>query len=192
MKSKTFWLIVLVCVSPILLSNLLYYWMPLSIEADTHGELLPQAIPLEDFSASEVIAAERFDRSSLQGDWRLLIVENLNDCNQACEAEIVQMRQLRLALGEDLQRVQNTIVLTEPMNSTAKEKFLPAIPHFDILEDADALIAQIQSGFGIEPYKGGVFLIDPNGNLVMRYPLGDGPEGKTEDLRHLLKYNQLG
>jgi len=38
----------------------------------------------------------------------------------------------------------------------------------------------------------GVWVVDPNGNLVLRYNLAQPPEDLLKDLRRLLKVSRIG
>ena len=37
-----------------------------------------------------------------------------------------------------------------------------------------------------------ILLIDPLGNLMMRFPLSDDPKGMLEDIKKLLKLSRIG
>jgi hypothetical protein len=188
---KQLLLIVLVCTAPIILANAMFYFWE-SKGGYQHGELLTPVIPLENVSAQKIPNKELVDLKALQGKWRLIAIADMNSCNQACELELIEMRQIKLSMGEDLQRLKNTLLLIEPMTAENQQKYLKAFPLFDILENADEIISQVQAAFSLENARDGVFLIDPLGNIVMRYPLGSGPKGKSKDLHRLFKYNQLG
>ncbi|MEN8261544.1 MAG: hypothetical protein ABFS02_13370, partial [Pseudomonadota bacterium] len=43
-----------------------------------------------------------------------------------------------------------------------------------------------------EPIEGALFIMDPFGNLMMRYPPGFDPYGVKKDLSHLLRVSQIG
>jgi len=38
----------------------------------------------------------------------------------------------------------------------------------------------------------GIYLVDPLGNVMMRYPPGANPSGMLKDLTRLLKYSWVG
>ncbi|HXH04315.1 MAG TPA: hypothetical protein VNN09_13510, partial [Candidatus Competibacteraceae bacterium] len=105
--------------------------------------------------------------------------------------------QVRLALGKDLERVQALFLMatapgTEQLGWLARE-------HPELTSGvADAATrAFFRDAFPNGAAEGEwIYLIDPLGNLFMRYPAAMRAEreakGLLEDLRHLLKYSKLG
>lgn len=194
MNKVTLILIVIVCTAPIILANALFYVAPEWLSGTKgiqHGELLPNAVPLKNFEARSLDDQSAYGVEELKGHWRLITMANLDDCDDACELELIQLRQLRLALGEDLQRLRNVIMTRQDVSDGNLKKYQEAFPRFDIIGEADEVIQQIKQAFNSPVKVGDVFLVDPLGNLVMRYESGSGPEGKVDDLRRLFKYSQL-
>ena len=160
------------------------------VNMQNHGELIQPPRPLKLFS----ITGERdylFSNKDIEGKWTLLYLGS-DQCNLHCEADLFKMRQVRLVLGRDSQRVQriflaltdeidlveNNSVLNkhEDMQTTVinKSQFYNHLPQFkDMQEDR-------------------IYLIDPLGNLMMFYPNDATAKGMKKDLKRLLKVSKIG
>ncbi len=103
------------------------------------------------------------------------------------------MRQVRLALGKDRERV-NTLLLLEETPAPALRQWL-ADQHAALLVGvADrAARAELVGAFPTPGAMGGwIYLLDPLGNLLMRYPVASEPRGMFKDLQRLLRLSKVG
>lgn len=167
---------------------LVQIWRPSG--GGAHGELLHPARPLPALvlqQAGESITVETL----IDHHWTLLYWLS-NDCNSLCERSLYHMRQVRLALGKDANRVQTVLALDSP----------PPQGLSDWLAGEHAAMARIQADGALPTFladvfaagdpEGWIYLVDPLGNLLMRYA-GDGdPSGMLDDLKRLLKLSRIG
>ena len=123
----------------------------------------------------------------LQGHWTLVHVLT-GPCARECQEALARTRQVQLALGEDVNREQRLLVIGGP------ERALRA----DLPHDLPVALA---SGDWLEPFRFadggqeqslGIFLIDPQGYLMMRYPHDVEQPGLLADLERLLKISKIG
>jgi hypothetical protein len=184
---RTLLLLAVVFLGPMAVAMALYYtgfaWRPQGSTA--HGILYQPPRPLPDADLTPIGAAP--DRSRLHGKWTLIYV-GPGPCDPACRTALVEMRQVRRALGRDLDRVQRLYLVT---GGEADSQYLQA-EHPGI-----AIIADGPDGGNIgrivgASQPGDIFLADPLGNLVMRYPAGTGMKGMHADLKRLLKLSTVG
>ena len=156
-----------------------------------HGELLSPTrlvelryAPLSDVRSGSAVA---------RGRWVLVYLGSATGCDDRCRNGLYTLRQTRLALGRDLERV-TTLVLVEDRPATAFRHWL-AVEHpamtvglGDAATRSDLLGAFPQPGRAGEWF----YLLDPLGNLVMRYPIDTEPRGLLQDLQRLLKWSKIG
>lgn len=180
---RTILLLFLVFVAPLAASWLLYLNTDrLGLPTTNQGEFVkpPRALiyanlplPLTGGSlASDYLSNHR---------WTLVYVGS-PDCGADCEQALNVTRQTRLALGEQVDRVQRLYLVDGK----------PAKP--GILEQDTALTVADASGEGVllrqfDPPAAAdrsIYVVDPHGYLVMRYSLDADPKGLLKDLRHLL------
>jgi hypothetical protein len=110
------------------------------------------------------------------GTWWLWVVP-VNACEGECEHALHQLRQLHALLNKDANRVRRALVQSGSPEISAIAARYPKLEFF--------------SG-RIQDLKPGVYIVDPIGNLVFRYPLADAGKPVLEDLKKLLRVSQIG
>ena len=102
------------------------------------------------------------------------------------------LRQMRVALGRDVNRVQNLLIMQNPVNREL-DGFLTEYPNLTVIDQADQSLLESFRLPGIEPGETSIlYLIDPAGNLMMTYPAVNDPSSILSDMRRLLKVSQIG
>lgn len=142
-------------------------------KTSNYGELIVPARPL----AGEVFAR-------LRGRW-LLVTFDAAACDAYCERKLYFMRQVRRAQGKDEERIARLWLLTDA-----------AAPRTALLEavegthraPAGALAAQFPAAGALADH---IYVVDPLGNLMMRYPRDPDPSRMLKDLQRLLKVARL-
>jgi cytochrome oxidase Cu insertion factor (SCO1/SenC/PrrC family) len=177
---------------PLALSFYLYYgtgWRPAG--GAQHGELIDPARPLPAASlqqADGTTTGEEF----LRGRWHLVYLGD-GDCTAACRDALVKSRQVRLALDKDISRVGRVFLYEGP----APDPELLSAGHPDLV--AASLSGESAAGLravfapGPEPAAADyLYIVDPLGNLMMRYPPDATPRAILTDLERLLKLSHIG
>ena len=173
---------------PLIASFILYYglhWAPAG--TTNHGELLQPARPLPQVELPDLDG--RFVADAFRGHWTLVYV-NDGRCHQACRDSLVFMRQTRLSLNQDMTRVERVLLVTSGL---ADRVFLmrehPGLVALDGSgERAQLLLAE----FPRDGDDHALFVVDPLGNLMMRYDVRLPPRGLLSDLRQLLRLSHIG
>ena len=147
-----------------------------------HGDLLQPVIPIAD---------ELPDSSLLKnigGRW-LLLYNNSGACEDACNHALYILRQSRLTLGNEMDRLGRVLLRVESAPDTVipGENYAGTI----ILTD-DALSEWLQDKKPAAATPGGYFLVDPLGNLVMYFSPDIDPSAMVEDIGHLLELSRIG
>jgi cytochrome oxidase Cu insertion factor (SCO1/SenC/PrrC family) len=128
-----------------------------------------------------------FRLSQLRGKWVMLAFDRPG-CDESCVRKLYYMRQIRVAQGESMDRVERVWILTGAGKPSAA--LLAAYPGMQVAREPSP---QFESGF---PAADGVvhhvYLIDPRGNVMMRFPRDPNPSRMLKDLQHLLKYSSAG
>jgi cytochrome oxidase Cu insertion factor (SCO1/SenC/PrrC family) len=172
------------------------YWNPqlLPAERANHGTLLYPPRPLP-----ETIAWRRLDggralgAEDLRGKWTLVTLAR-GACTSACVNNLYIMRQARLALGSGMQRVRRLLLVVDPALHDELARALVPYPGTMVAIGAEAEFAEFLATLAeahAEPYDH-VFIVDPRGNVMMRYAPGFDGVGLVTDLERLLKVSQIG
>jgi cytochrome oxidase Cu insertion factor (SCO1/SenC/PrrC family) len=160
-----------------------FQWVP--GHTGNYGKLLP---PRQVPGGGLVrLDGQPFSLASLRGKWVMLQFDTAA-CDAYCERKLYFMRQLRVAQGKDMDRMERVWVLTD--GGAPRPKLLTAIEGTDVVRARNGTFA---AAF---PHRGSVtdhiYLIDPLGNLMMRFPRNPNPSKMLKDLQRLLKYSQIG
>lgn len=169
----------------------LYYaggWRPAG--STNHGELISPARPLaqNDFVTLGGSAAKE---DLFRGKWTLLYIDD-GRCDDTCRQALWTIRQTRLLLAEDMDRVQRVFIAESNCCDSA---FLttehPGLETLQLQGDkAQAWLDQFpRDAAGVTPY---IFIVDPLGNLMMRFDSRQNPKGLLQDLEKLLKLSHIG
>jgi len=155
----------------------------------THGALIDPARPLEAFSVPASGNGDAFTLEDLRGRWTLVQMVD-QACDAACAERLYYTRQIREALGRDRQRVQRVVLARSGRRTQGLEPLLAEHPDLLVLTSAEAGPLRGQLPAGVDART--VLLIDPLGNLMMRFDPDVPPDGILEDLEKLLKLSQVG
>ncbi|MGI9301534.1 MAG: SCO family protein [Gammaproteobacteria bacterium] len=177
--------------APLLGATFLYYWndsLPLPGSA-AHGELIHPARPIEQLALVNR-SGEPLDENFLRGRWTLVYLGS-ERCDLYCEASLFKMRQVRLSLGRDLGRVQRLFVQTASANLSDLDEILARHPRMMVASPREPAGSPLLGVFGDESIEA-VYLVDPLGNLMMRYGSDATSKGMLKDLKRLLKNSRIG
>lgn len=159
-------------------------------ETTNAGELVQPARPLA--GAPWVDAdGEPLPEGLLHGRWTYLLLAG-DGCGADCMDRLHLTRQLRISVNKDMPRVQRLLVVTRPPENLAQLR----AEHHDL--KVVVLDGAAWQGFSAQFATDGkasastVYMVDPLGNLMMRYLPQVPFKGMLQDLRRLLKASQVG
>jgi hypothetical protein len=161
---------------PLVLSFWLYYglhWRPRG--TTNHGELIAPVRPLPGH-----IFADK---------WSLVYIGN-GSCDADCRTTLVFMRQTRLSLNNEMTRVQRVFLATA--NCCDRVYLASQHPGLRVLDASQPAAQLLLAQFPQEARAQSLFVVDPLGNLMMRYDARLPPQGLLEDLQRLLQLSHIG
>ena len=157
----------------------------MATSSTAHGELIT---PVKLVADTNLAVPREEQDSPYPGRWTIVHVGN-GRCDQACTQSLYKTRQIRKALGKEDRRVQRFFLLTDatPLDPSIRQ----AHPGLSVFGANDALTDTFMSA--IQPYgTGNIFLVDPLGNLMMRFTPDTGMKDIHKDLKKLLRVSQIG
>jgi len=180
---RTLLLLALVAISPVVVSYAAYYWFTPAGRVN-YGELL-EARPAPSIAGVRS-DGKPFALSELRGRWLVLIVTG-RDCGEACLRALYATRQARTMQGREQERVVR--VWLQPAEASGP---IPEVlaPHPGLI--AARVDAKMLVRLPIDAHAGGILLIDPRGNLVLRYAADPDIKRLAKDLERLLRASQIG
>ncbi len=176
-------------VLPLVLSFWMYYrdtWRPAA--RTNHGELIEPVRPLPKAHLREASGAAA-PANLLEEKWALVYVGN-GQCEEACRNALYFMRQTRLSLNNEMTRVARVFLAT---GTCCNRKFLEhEHPGLIVIDATGAQARQLLDAFPQTAQLDSLFIVDPLGNLVMRYDTRQDPKGLLTDLKKLLRLSHIG
>ena len=157
--------VLLVCAAPVIASYLTYYVIRPEGRR-SHGELIEPQRPLPAVTAT-ALDGKAVMLPSLKGQWLLVSVAG-GACDAACEQTLFIQRQLREGLGKDKERLDWVWLVDDAR--PVRESLRPALSQATVLRVDPARLAQWLAPAPGRNLSEHLYLVDPNGNLMMRFP----------------------
>jgi hypothetical protein len=170
-------MVLLVAIGPIILATSMYkfqFWVP-----DTrsfHGELIG--------------TGETRAELGVQSDekrWQLLVTAP-NDCDADCQQLVYLARQIQIGLGREASRASHAITTAQPLSAEYDARLAREYPQLQ--RYPLDLKRYRQTAPGVELPQ--LWIVDPHGNLVLRYGAEVNGKDLLNDLRQLLKLSNIG
>lgn len=177
-------MLALVCVAPVIASYVSYYWFRPAGHVN-YGELLITR-PVQEITGT-LSDGKTFRLSDYRGRW-LFVTADSTACDDACRRKLYATRQARTIQGREQERVMR--VWLEATNAPAPSPQLLAQHPGLVVARVDADQWSALRG-AIDPPQS-IYLIDPLGNVVLRYPANPDIKRMAKDLERLLRASQIG
>jgi len=179
--------ILLVCAAPVIASYLAYYVMP-PLGRTNFGDLVEPQRPVPDLRLSAPDGAA-FKFESLRGRWVLLQFDS-GQCDAACLDKLYALRQQRTMTGKDRERIERVWLIGDAaaLPAALAQDYAGTIA---LRADPAELgaVFPVEAGRRLQDY---LYVIDPLGNLMMRFPATGEPARIRKDLGRLLKASRVG
>jgi cytochrome oxidase Cu insertion factor (SCO1/SenC/PrrC family) len=186
-----FLLIAAIFAVPIAAAVLWYYALPAlhPQQRTNYGLLIDPARPLP---ALHLVAGKGdADADALRGKWSFVYLGGA-ECGDACRARLLLFRQIRLALGKDLNRVQRVYIAPDAAARDAAQTLLAPL-HPDLRSYADAGAPGARAADFFAPTDpDAIYVVDPLGNWLLVYAGKVDPKGVYADLHKLLNLSSIG
>jgi len=123
---------------------------------------------------------------ALKGKWVLVQFDG-GACDAWCERKLYIMRQVRRAQGKEMERVARLWLVTDAV-----------APRPELLAAIEGTVVEMRKGTlaAAFPAEGAVtdhiYVVDPLGNLMMRFPRNPDPSRVIKDLQRLLRVSSFG
>ncbi len=174
----------LVSVFPIVAALFFYYVSPPEARMN-HGELLPPApLPAKPLP---LLSGGEFRFEQMKGKWLLLLIDSGN-CDARCREKLYAMRQIRLAQGKDMVRLERVWLVSDEIR-----------PQPDLMAEYEGtLVVRATGSEALTAFPAPadraahLYVVDPQGRLMMRFPETPDPTRMIKDLQRLLRPSRIG
>ncbi|CAN5244695.1 cytochrome c oxidase subunit I [soil metagenome] len=183
-----FWLVLLICFAPFSAAFIVWHF-ELGPDARTnYGDFVDPQKPVPPFAATALEPAMP-PLPSLKGKW-LMLHADVAACATDCARQLYVMRQVRASLNEGQQRVERAwLVLDDtPVNPEVLAAYA-GMNIYRVRADDWRAFLPVADGTRIEDH---IYLIDPLGNLMLRWPRDVDPKEMRKDAVRLLRASRIG
>ncbi len=177
-----------VCASPLIASYFTYYVIKPGSRTN-YGTLLdPRQYPIPRLGGA-ALDGKPVELDAFQGKWQMLQVDS-GACRDACRKKLHDMRQLRTAQGKERERVERVWLITdnEPVDASLMQEY-EGTRMLRVPPAALQAWLPVEQGASLADH---IYMIDPLGNLMMRFPKDADPNRIKKDLGRLLKASKIG
>ncbi len=170
-------LILMMVIGPMALATFMYklqFWVPDS--RSYHGELIGNGQTRADIG----VQAD-------QDRWQLLVTAP-TACAADCQQLVYLARQLQISLGRDASRASHALAGAQPLSTEYEAKLKAEYPQLQRY----SLDLSTFTRNATAPGEAQLWIVDPHGNLVLRYDARVKGKDLLNDLRLLLKLSNIG
>jgi hypothetical protein len=178
--------ILLVCATPVFVSYFMYYVVKPEGRTN-YGTLLTP--PVDAGKVPVTVDGKPAALDALKGKW-LMVTSGPSTCDATCVERLYLIRQVRETTGKEKDRVTQVWLVTD--NNVPSKEITDAYPAVKILRiDDKALNAALPADAG-QSIKEHIFVVDPLGNIILRFPAKPDPSKMKKDMSKLLRASRLG
>lgn len=173
-------LIIAVVIGPMMLASAMYrfsFWLPESRTYD--GALVADGQGRDALGVAAPVSAEP--------RWELLVTAP-NGCAEECQQLVYLARQINIGLAREAGRAGHALASSQPVAGDYDQQLQREYPQLQRYSLDPA-------AYGANPDLPGdpqLWIVDPHGNLVLRYDAKSDGKAILDDLKYLLKISQIG
>ena len=172
--------VLLVCASPVIASYFTYYVVRPEGRRN-YGELITPQKSLPAIATVD-LNGKSGELTALKKQWLLISVAPAA-CDDTCQKRLYFQRQMRESLGKEKDRVDWVWLVTDA--AAIDDKLKPALAEATVLRvPADGLTQWLPSAAG-QRLEEHLYVVDPLGNLMMRFPANMDAPGAAKAKRDL-------
>lgn len=182
-------MVVAICAFPMIASYVTYYIIKPTGRTNYGALIDPRDHPIPPALGVTELDGKPTGLEAFKGKW-ILLQSGPSDCQAACKKQLFAMQQLRLMQGKEMERIERVWLVTDeqPLDTIVMREF-------DGTNMLRVPKATLSAWLPVEP--GGsasdhLYLIDPLGHLMMRFPKDADPSKVKKDIGKLLKASAIG
>lgn len=184
----TIWFVVFAFVAPAVLAYFMYFFGDVR-SFSNHGEILDPVVDIATLKLTDdknVLIPE----DKLRYKWKMISFVGAN-CDDACKQRLHDVRQIHKSLAKDQHRVIRMFVHLEPatkeLNALISSEYSNAL---NVYGDEKTISSALGDTARIRENE--TYIMDPIGNVMMRFTQDQPNRLFLKDLRKLLKVSQIG
>lgn len=184
----TIWFVVFAFVAPAVLAYFMYFFGNVA-SFSNHGEILNPVVDISTLKLKDDKNA-LIPEDKLRYKWRMISFVG-STCDDACNKWLHDMRQIHKSLAKDQHRVIRMIVHLEPATDELNNLISKEYPNaLNVFGNEKTISSALGDNARIQNNE--TYIMDPIGNVMMRFTQDQPNRLFLKDLRKLLKVSQIG
>ena len=181
--------VIAVCASPVIASYLTFYVIKPTGRTNYGDFITSDVRSLPTDIASTTLDGQPMPLKNLEGKWIMLHVDN-GACNELCKSKLYDMRQLRLTQGRERDRIERVWLITDdaPIDTVLMREYDGTRM---LRANAAAVAKWLPTATGTASTDH-LYMIDPVGRLMMRFPKDANASKIKKDIGKLLAASKIG
>lgn len=181
-------LVIIICASPLIASYMTYYVIKPEGRTNYGALIDPRAYPIPALGAT-TLDGKPTGLDALKGKW-IMLQAGEAECAAPCQKQLHDMRQLRLAQGKEMDRIERVWLITDdkPLETVLMREY-DGTHMLRVKPEVLKAWLPVEQGTVAANH---IYVIDPLGNLMMRFPKDADPNKIKKDLAKLLKASRIG
>jgi hypothetical protein len=180
--------VIAICASPLIASYITYYVIKPEGRTNYGAVLDPRNYPRPQLGTVQLDGTVT-ELDAYKGKWIMLQVDNAG-CGDGCREKLLDMRQLRLMQGKEMDRIERVWLITDeqPLDTLLMREY-DGTRMLRVKPSALKNWLPVEPGTNVADH---IYMIDPLGNLMMRFPKHPNPGKMKKDIGILLRASSIG
>lgn len=185
------WFVVISFVAPVVAAYALFFLGVTPPAYSNKGELLKPMIDIESFALTDD-DAEPISRDEItKHKWHMILFAG-SACDDACNQALYNMRQINIAVGKNANRLRRLVIHLEKPSEEFQALIASEYPDARHANADSQTIETALQEVGAEFRSNEVYIMDPIGNIMLRFTQDQPYKDLLHDLKKLFKVSQIG
>lgn len=156
------------------------------------GEFVKPGVQLLEMGLKN-IDGSAVSEKQLYGRWHMMYFM-ATDCSGSCEEMVYTMRQIKTSFHKDSERISNILIhFDEKISDSFQQRIKTHYSNFErYYADKEVFNKKLDYSADELMEKGIVFIVDPIGNVILKYNKDKTAKDIISDFKRLLKASQIG
>ena len=173
-------LVLLACAAPVVASYITYYWVRPEARRN-YGELIQPTRPTPSIAVTRLDGSD-MKLTDLKGQWLLVSVAGAA-CDEPCQQRLYLQRQILVGLGKERPRTEWVWLVND--KAEIPNTLLPGLEEATVLRVDPKALAQWLQPEANKKLEDHLYMVDPMGEWMMRFPAQLNAEGALKAKRDM-------
>ena len=185
------WFVVIAFVAPVVAAYGLFFLGISPPGFSNKGELLDPIIDVESFALTDDANQPMSREDITVHKWHMIMFAGAS-CDQACSEMLYNLRQINVAAGKNAYRLRRLVVHLDPPDEEFQQLIAQEYPDARQAYANSSTIEAALQGVGPAFKSNEVYIMDPLGNIMLRFTRDQSYKDLLHDLNKMFKVSQIG